>query len=40
MSERKSTIATKITLRVSIMVFAVLLAIGILVDVIVRKFKT
>ena len=39
MSERKSTIATKITLRVSIMVFAVLLAIGILVDVIVRKFN-
>ena len=36
MSERKSTLAAKITLRVSIMIFAILLLIGIVVDIIVR----
>ena len=39
MKERKSTIAAKITLRVSVMFFLVLLTIGILIDVIVRKFN-
>ena len=39
MKDRKSTIAAKITLRVSVMFLLVLITVGVLIDVLVTKFN-